>query len=71
MNRLSRPISASSFGSSPSLGCAAEDMNPFTGKTRWVSKDLFESELVPWLRLNDHRHRVADLRPGITLAGHI
>jgi len=26
-------------------------------------------ELAPWLRLNDHRHRVADLRPGITLAG--
>ena len=34
-------------------------------------KDLFESELVPWLRLNDHRNRVADLRPGITLAGYI
>ena len=34
-------------------------------------EDLFESELVPWLRLNDHRHRVTDLRPGITLAGYI
>jgi hypothetical protein len=26
--------------------------------------------LIPLLQLNDHRHRVANIRPGITLAGY-
>lgn len=61
MSRLSLPMSASSFGFPPRLGCSAEDINPLTGKTVEI-ENLFESELVPWLRLDDYRHRVAEYR---------